>query len=99
MKPIEDERGYRPLLVNSKNNDRKRNEFMCFLISFAPATFWAIIGYFVLFSSTRAEARIRTLGQVLAVWTFVIAALIPIAAAYITVAGLCPIEAMLNAVQ
>jgi len=72
---------------------------MCLLVSFAPATFWAIIGYFVLLSSTRAEGRVRMLGQVLAVWTFVLAALIPIAAAYITVAGLCPIEAMLNAAQ
>lgn len=72
---------------------------MCFLVSFAPATFWAIIGYFVLFSSTRAESRIRTLGQVLAVWTFVLAALIPVAAAYLTISGLCPIEAMLSAVE
>jgi hypothetical protein len=70
---------------------------MCFLVSFAPATFWAIVGYFVLFTSTRAQSRIRNLGQILAVWTFVLAALIPIVAAYITIAGLCPIEAMLSA--
>jgi len=30
---------------------------MCFIFSFVPATFWAIIGYFVLFSSTKAEGR------------------------------------------
>jgi hypothetical protein len=33
---------------------------------------------------------------VLAVWLFVIAAFIPIAAGYITLAGLCPIEDMLR---
>jgi hypothetical protein len=70
---------------------------MCFLFSFVPATFWAIVAYFVLFSSTRAEGRVRKIGQVLAVWTFVLAALIPVAAAYITIAGLCPLDALLHA--
>ena len=70
---------------------------MCFFISFAPATFWAIAGYFVLFSSTRAEGRVKTLGQALAIWTFVLAVWIPIAAAYVTIAGMCPIDAVFAA--
>ncbi len=70
---------------------------MCFFFSFVPATFWAIVGYFVLFSSRKAEGNVKTLGQVLAVWTFVLAVMIPIVGAYVTIAGLCPIDAILNA--
>ncbi len=70
---------------------------MCFFISLLPATFWAVIGYFVLFASTRAEGRIQTLGHWLAIWIFFIAVLIPSVAAYITLAGFCPISAMLQA--
>lgn len=69
---------------------------MCFFFSFVPATFWLIIGYFVLFSSTRAEGGVRTFGKVVAVWVFILAALIPIAGAYVTVSGLCPLETMLE---
>ena len=64
---------------------------MCFLISFAPATFWLVVGYFVLFSSMRAEGGVKTFGKVLAIWTFIFAAVIPIAGAYITIAGFCPV--------
>ena len=70
---------------------------MCFIVSFVPATFWAIVGYFVLFSSRKAEGRVKKLGQVLAGWTFVLAVLIPIAAAYVTVTGLCPLNAIFAA--
>ena len=67
---------------------------MCFFFSFVPATFWAIVGYFVLFSSRKAEGNVRTLGQVLAIWTFVLAVMIPIVGAYVTISGLCPINAI-----
>ena len=69
---------------------------MCFFFSFIPATFWAVIGYFVLFSSSKADGGIKTFGRVLAIWIFVIAAFIPIAGAYVTLTGLCPIEEMLK---
>ena len=69
---------------------------MCFFISFVPATFWLVVGYFVLFSSTKAEGGVKTFGKVLAIWTFIIAASIPIAGAYVTIAGLCPIESVLE---
>ena len=46
---------------------------MCFLFSLLPATFWVVIGYFVLFSSAKAGDGIRTFGRVLAIWIFVIA--------------------------
>jgi len=70
---------------------------MCFFISLLPATFWAVIGYFVLFSSTRAEGRVQTLGHWLAIWIFLIAVFIPIVAAYITLTGLCPLDALMHA--
>ena len=69
---------------------------MCFFFSFMPATFWAVVGYFVLFSSSKADGGVRTFGRVLAIWIFVIAAFIPIAGAYVTLAGLCPIEEMIK---
>jgi hypothetical protein len=65
---------------------------MCFFISFMPATFWAIVGYFVLFSSTKAEGAVRTLGRILAIWTFIIAGFIVLAGAYATLAGWCSME-------
>lgn len=72
---------------------------MCFFFSFIPATFWVVVGYFVLFSSTKADGSIRTFGKILAAWIFVIAAFLPMAGAYVTLAGLCPIEAMLEGVH
>jgi hypothetical protein len=69
---------------------------MCFFFSLIPATVWAVIGFFVLFASTKAEGGLRKFGQVLAIWSFVIAALFPLAGAYVTLVGLCPMEAMLE---
>ena len=63
---------------------------MCFIISLFPATFWVIVGYFILFSSSKFDSNgIRAFGQILAIWTFVIAAAIVIGAGYFTLAGLC----------
>jgi uncharacterized membrane protein (DUF485 family) len=72
---------------------------MCFFFSFIPATVWLVIGYFVLFTSTKTEGGVQMFGRALAVWTFVIAAILPLAALYITIAGLCPMEAMMEAMQ
>ena len=46
---------------------------MLFLISLIPATILIIIGYFVLFSSTRAEGGVKRFGNFLAIWMFVLA--------------------------
>ncbi len=64
---------------------------MCFLISLIPATFWVVVGYFVLFSSTKAEGGISKFGRILAVWIFIIASFFPLMGAYVTLSGLCPI--------
>ena len=72
---------------------------MCFFFSFIPATLWVVIGYFVLFASTKAEGAIQTFGQILAIWVFVIAAFLPAAGAYVTFADLCPIEGIFQAMH
>jgi hypothetical protein len=69
---------------------------MCFFFSLMPATICVTVGYFVLFAASKADDGIKTFGRVLAIWLFVIAAFIAIAGAYVTLAGLCPIEDILR---
>jgi hypothetical protein len=54
---------------------------------------------FVLFAASKADGGIKTFGWVLAIWLFVIAAFIPIAGAYVTLAGLCPMEDILHYIR
>jgi len=72
---------------------------MCFFFSLFPATIWLVIGFFVLFASTRTEGGLKKFGKALAIWVFVIAAFFPLCGAYVTLAGLCPIEAMMEQVH
>lgn len=68
---------------------------MCFFFSLIPATFFATIGYFVLFSSTKTEGAVKKFGKILAIWIFILAAFLPMIALYVTLFGLCPMgEAM-----
>jgi hypothetical protein len=69
---------------------------MCFFMSLIPATIIVVIGYFVLFSSRKAEGGIRRFGQVLAIWIFVVALFPPIAGAWVTISGQCPMEQMMQ---
>jgi hypothetical protein len=69
---------------------------MCFFFSLIPATILVVVGYFVLFSSARAQSGIRLFGKVLAVWIFVIASMPPLAGAYVTLAGLCPMTELMR---
>ncbi len=69
---------------------------MCFLISLMPATFWAIVGYFILFSSTRVDGSMKTLGQILGVWALAISGFVVLAGAYVSMAGLCSVELLLQ---
>jgi hypothetical protein len=72
---------------------------MCFFFSLIPATIWVVLGYFVLFSSTRTQGAVQMFGQILAVWLFILAAVFPVMGAYVTFAGLCPIEAMMQSMR
>ena len=47
---------------------------MIFLISLLPATILAVVGYFVLFASTRAEAGLNRFGKYLGGWLILLAA-------------------------
>jgi hypothetical protein len=69
---------------------------MCFFLSLIPATFLVTIGYFVLFASSKADGGIKAFGLVLVIWIFVIALFPPIAGAYLTLSGQCPIEQMMK---
>ncbi len=69
---------------------------MCFIVSLIPATFWVVIGYFVLFSSTKTEGAVQKFGRALAVWIFIIALFILLIGAYVTVTGLCPIDQIIQ---
>ncbi len=72
---------------------------MCFFFSLLPATIWTVIGFFVLFASTKTEGSLKTFGRVLSIWIFVIAVFIPMGGAYVTLADLCPIESMIETVH
>jgi hypothetical protein len=69
---------------------------MCFFFSFMPATFWLVVGYFVLFSATRADGRIGTLGRAVATWIFIISGAILMAGAYVTLNDMCPLGALMT---
>jgi hypothetical protein len=83
--------------MSGRNRQRKQEwREMCFFFSFLPATFWLVIGYFVLFSAGRAEGSIETFGRVLATWIFVISGMILLAGAYFSLSDMCSIEAWMN---
>ena len=63
---------------------------MCFIFSLIPATIFTVIGYFVLFSSTKAEGAVQKFGQILAIWVLIVALFFPIMGLYVTLSDLCP---------
>lgn len=72
---------------------------MYFLFSLIPATLSLVLAYFVLFSSTKTQGMVKTLGQILAIWIFVAAAALPMAGAYATYAGFPSIGAMMRSMH
>ena len=72
---------------------------MYFLFSLVPATLAVVVGYFVLFSSTKTEGAVRTLGRILAIWILVLGALSPMAGAYATYAGLPSLGTMMRSMH
>ena len=69
---------------------------MCFIFSFIPATIFTVIGYFILFSSTKTEGGVQKFGQILAIWVFIVALLFLMMGLYMTLSGLCPIEELMQ---
>jgi len=72
---------------------------MYFLFSLIPATFAVALGYFILFSSTKAQGAVKVLGRILAAWIFVLAALFPAAGGYVTYADLSPVGSMMRSMH
>jgi len=72
---------------------------MYFFFSLLPATVLVILGYFVLFSSTKTQGAVKTFGQILAIWVFILAALFPVAGAYATYAGFPSLDAMMQSMH
>jgi hypothetical protein len=66
------------------------------MFGFLPATFRLAIGYFVLFSSTKAEGSVQKFGRILSYWVFILASFFPIMGAYATLSGLCSIGKMMS---
>ena len=69
---------------------------MCFFFSLMPATMVVMIGYFVLFSTTKVEGSIQKFGKILAIWLFVIASFFPMMGAYMAISGQCPMAEMME---
>lgn len=72
---------------------------MCFFFSLIPATVWVVLGYFILFSSSKTDGGLQRFGQILSIWVFIVAACIPLMGAIVTLSGLCPIDAMIHAMR
>ena len=72
---------------------------MYFFFSLIPATLAVVVGYFILFSSTKAQGGVKILGQILAVWVLILAALLPLAGAYATYAGAPSIAEMMRSMH
>ncbi len=72
---------------------------MYFFVSLIPATLVVVLGYFILFSSTKTQGAVRTFGRILAAWMFVLAAILPVAGGYATFAGLPSPGAMMGSMH
>jgi hypothetical protein len=72
---------------------------MWFFFSLIPATLGVVLGYLILFSSTKTHGGVETFGRILAIWVFILAGLVPVAGAYATFAGLAPIGAMMQRME
>jgi hypothetical protein len=72
---------------------------MYFFFSLIPATLAVVLGYFILFSSTKTQGAVSTFGRILAIWVFILAAVFPLAGVYATYAGLSPIDAMMRSMH
>ena len=72
---------------------------MCLFFSLIPTTMFVVIGYFVLFSSTKAEGNVKKYGKYLAIWVFFVASCFLICGIYMTISGLCPMEKMMHQME
>ena len=72
---------------------------MCLFVSLMPATILAVIAYFVLYLSTKAQGAAHKFGRGLALWIFSLALFFPLLGGYVTIAGQCPMEEMIEQIE
>ncbi|MEW6331638.1 MAG: hypothetical protein AB1560_09265 [Pseudomonadota bacterium] len=72
---------------------------MYFFFSLIPATIGVIVGFFILFTSTRTQGAMQMFGRVLAIWVLILAASFPLAGAYATFAGFPSIETAMQSMH
>ena len=72
---------------------------MYFAFSLIPATLAVVLAYFILVASSKTEGAVKRLGQILAVWVFVLAAVFPVAGGYATYAGLPSMGSMMRSMH
>jgi len=51
-----------------------------------------VLGYVVLYCSSKSAGGIAAFGKALAIWVFVLAAVPPLIGAYVSIAGACPVD-------
>ena len=69
---------------------------MCFFFSFVPATVFTTLSYFVWYVAGKAEGNRQRWGNFLAVWLLIVALGFIGCGAFVTLAGLCPMDRMLE---
>jgi hypothetical protein len=68
-----------------------REVVMCFVFSLIPATILVIVGYFILFSTTKTQqGAVQLFGYILSAWVFIVSAFFPAMGAYASISGACP---------
>jgi hypothetical protein len=72
---------------------------MYFSFSLMLATLAVVLAYFILLSSSKTEGAVKRLGQILAVWVFVLSAALPMAGGYATYADLPSIATMMRSMH
>lgn len=72
---------------------------MYFFFSLIPATLAVVLGYLILFSSTKTQGAVKALGRTLAIWVFVLAALLPVAGGYATYVDLPSVGSMMQSMH
>lgn len=60
---------------------------MIFLLSLIPTTALVVVGYFLVYTSTRAEGGLKRFGQYLGIWVFFLAGIVILGGVIASTAG------------
>ena len=65
---------------------------MILAFSLLPATLFVVMAYIVFYCTLRIEGGMKTFGQVLTVWLFILAIILPLSGAYLSISGYSPMQ-------